>query len=188
MPGKSILTVLAATALATSLTLAAPAGRWIHVHVETIGEAAESVRVNLPLDVVGKILPAVQADRFDRGRVRLDSKDLEGVDVRAIWEALSTARDGEFVTVEGTGENVRVSKSGPYMNIRIRDDSGGRPEQVDVQVPLAVVNALFSGSPDELDVLAAIQALDAHGPVELVRVDDGESRVRIWVDERAESR
>jgi hypothetical protein len=188
MQVKTVLTVLAATALAASLTLAATAGRWIHVHVEKTGEAAEAVRVNLPLDVVGKILPAMQADRFDRGRVRLDSKDLQGVDLRAIWEALATARDGEFVTVEGSRENVRVSKSGAYMNIHVRDDSGARPERVEVQVPLAVVDALFSATPDELDILAAVEALDAHGPVELIRVDDGKSRVRIWVDDRAESR
>jgi len=53
-----------------------------------------------------------------------------------------------------------------------------------VRFPLAVVDALFSGEPGELDLLAAVEALSRHGQGgDLVRVNDGDTKVRIWIDD-----
>jgi hypothetical protein len=53
-----------------------------------------------------------------------------------------------------------------------------------VKVPLSVVDALFSGKKDELDLLAGLKMLSSQGDTELVSVKDEENIVRIWVDSK----
>jgi hypothetical protein len=96
------------------------------------------------------------------------------------------------VTVEGRDSNVQVRKQGGMLLIHIVDKSGkhihihkGKPdveENVDVQVPLEVADALFSGAADELNVAAALDMLAKHDKLELVSVQDSENTVRIWMD------
>jgi len=50
-----------------------------------------------------------------------------------------------------------------------------------------VVDALFAGDEDQIDLAGAIRALAEHGDGEMVTVTDGETRVRVWVDDRNES-
>jgi hypothetical protein len=47
-----------------------------------------------------------------------------------------------------------------------------------------VVAALLSGGKDELDLVAALQALGDHPDTELVTVEDGENTVRVWLDSK----
>ena len=60
-----------------------------------------------------------------------------------------------------------------------RSDHGA---DVDVKVPLRVVDALLSGPEGSFDFAAAIEALAAYGPGELVTVRDGDETVRVWID------
>ena len=53
---------------------------------------------------------------------------------------------------------------------------------MNVKVPFKVVNALLTGNNDELNVLAAVRALDEYQNLELVTVKDDNDNVRIWVD------
>ena len=56
--------------------------------------------------------------------------------------------------------------------------------QVDVRFPFAVLDALFSGTDEhELDLVAAARALAQYGDGDIVTVDDGQSKVRVWVDD-----
>jgi hypothetical protein len=169
---------------ATGTGLAGP-DRWIHVRVIDGGEKGESVFVNLPLDLAEKVLPTIQAENLRNGKVKVEGK-FEGVDVRALMDAIRTAGDNEFVTVKGPDEQVRVAKSGAYLLIKVRDGEHASTK-VDVKVPITVADALLSGGNDELDVVAAIRALRTTGDVELVTVEDGASRVRIWVDSKSAS-
>ena len=121
------------------------------------------------------------------------------VDLRAILDAVRTAKDGEYVTVQSKESNVRVAKSGGYLLVHVTDKSGekkaakdgkegakaaGHESRVEVKLPLKVVDALLSAGKDELDVLAALKALSANGDTELVTVKDDENTVRVWVDSR----
>jgi hypothetical protein len=47
---------------------------------------------------------------------------------------------------------------------------------------MTVVAALLSGESGELDLVAAVRALAAHGETELVAVTDRDESVRVWVD------
>jgi hypothetical protein len=58
-------------------------------------------------------------------------------------------------------------------------------EKVDVTVPWAVAEALASATNDqELDIEAAIDALEKAGDTTLVMVTDNDQTVRVWIDSR----
>jgi len=166
--------------LAWGLLEAAPASRWLHVTVEEAGERSEIVRVNLPLVVVEKALPAIRDEHIRRGRVALGDIQMDKAGLREMWNAVREAGEAEFVTVEGADENVRVTREGEFIVVRAMDRKEGAGK-VDVRLPLQVVDALLSGEGEELDILAAIRELERHEG-DLVIVHDGDSKVRIWVD------
>jgi hypothetical protein len=169
--------------LAGAAVLSAAEDRWIHVKVEETSPQAEIVRINLPLSLAEKLLPAIHTNELHEGRVKVKEAKFNEVDIRAILDALRTAQDNEFVTVESDHENVRVAKAGGRLLIKVHENKN-KSGTVDVSVPFSVVDALLSGEKDELNVLAAVRALSQAGDVELVTVNDKSSKVRIWVDSR----
>lgn len=172
----SILALAAALAprLAAQTAPAAKADRWLHVKVED-AKKGETVRVNVPLRVAEAILPAINVDVIKNGRLRMDEIHSRGVDLRAVLEAVRTLDDGEFVTVESQQETVRVSKEGRFLLARIHErDAQG--EQVAVKIPLALLDALLSGEKDELNIAAAIRALNELGDEVYVAVTSREDR------------
>ena len=190
---KKVLLGLAVIFLARTGTLAAD--RWVHVKVEEGGTQGETVRINLPLSLAEKVLPAIHTDKLCAGKVKVSKDDIHDLDLRAVMEALRTAPDNEFITVESRHDNVRVAKAGGNLLIKVQEnketagtkaktETKTRAETVNVTIPIPVVDALLSGAQDELDILAAVRALGAVGDTVLVSVDDQHSKVRIWVDSR----
>jgi len=55
---------------------------------------------------------------------------------------------------------------------------------VQIKVPMKVVDALLSAGKDELDIVAALKALSAHGDTDLVTVKDEENTVHVWMDSK----
>ena len=178
--------------LGATMALAQAPERWFHIRVVSTDAKGEIVRVNVPMSVAEQVLPAIHAKDLNDGKVRIHGK-MSDVDVRALLDAVAKSPDNEFVTVESKDENVRVAKSGEYLLVKVRDHKvrakdkeQGKPEQVDIKVPISVVKALLSNteSKDELNVLAALQALKAYENLDLVTVTDNDQTVRIWVDSR----
>jgi hypothetical protein len=172
--------------------------RWLHVRVISSESKNETVRVNVPLDMAEKVLPAINKDRLHNGKVRFNDSDMNGVDLKTILEAVRTAKDGEFVTVQSNDSDVRVAKQNGYMLVHVTEKNSGpdksdkvgkngKPSEksrVDVKIPMKVVDALFSAGKDELDIVAALRALSAHGDTELVSVQSDDNTVRIWLDSK----
>ncbi len=187
---KRILLGLGGIILGTTMALAQAPERWFHVRVVSTDAKGEIVRVNVPMSVAEAVLPAVHTKELHEGKVRIHGHHSEDIDLRAILDAVSKSPDNEFVTVESKEENVRVAKAGEYLLVKVTDHKGGKgkelPEQVDIKVPMSVVKALLTDvdEKDELNVLAALQALKAHGDLDLVTVHDGDETVRIWVDSK----
>jgi hypothetical protein len=186
------LLVLFALAIAP---LAFAAERWVHVKVDDGGEDGERVRVNLPLSLAEKVLPTINSNKLHNGKVKVKERAFEEVDLHALLDAVRTAPDNEYVTVESAHDNVRVAKSGGFLLIKVRETGhrwrsaektgeSKKENTVDIKVPFTVVNALLSGEKDELDLLAAIRVLKESGDLELVTVKDGSESVRIWIDSR----
>jgi hypothetical protein len=105
------------------------------------------------------------------------------------------------VTVQSHENNVRVAKIGGYLYVHVTDKGEGNKaaskdgkagqkgalpheSKVEIKVPMKVVDALLSAGKDELDIVAALKALSAHGDTELVTVKDDENTVRVWVDSK----
>jgi len=197
--------VLAATPLLPLPTLAqstSSSDQWIHVRVESKDDGGETVRVNVPVEMAVKVLPAIQNEHLRGGKVRICDRHLNDVDLRAMLDAVRSSKDGEYVTVQGAENDVRIAKNGGYLYIHVTEkshaaqadqDSGSKKmhakpasgeSKVEVKVPMKVVDALLSSGKDELDLVAALHALSSSGETELVRVKDEENTVRVWIDSK----
>ena len=158
--------------------------RWLHVRVTNPDSSEETVRVNVPLELAEKVLPAINKDRLHGGKVHIDEVDCHGVDIHALLDALRTSKDGEFVTVQNHDSDVRVAKQNGYMFVHVYQKDRPKHSEVEVKIPMKVVDALFSAGKDELDLVAGLRALAAQGDTELVSVKDRENSVRVWLDSK----
>jgi hypothetical protein len=138
----------------------------------------------VPLELAEKVLPTINRDRLHNGKVKVDQIDSHGVDIHALLDAVRTSKDGEFVTVQNHDCDVRVAKQGGYMFVHVYQKEHPKKSEVEVKVPMKVVDALFSGGNDELDLVAGLRALSAQGDTELVSVKDKENTVRVWLDSK----
>ena len=207
--------VLAAALLASPLAgyaqTASHGDRWLHVRVVSADAKGETVCVNVPLELAEKILPTINKNQLHGGKVTIDKFDANGVDFRALLDAVRSSKDGEFVTVNGKdGEDVRVAKQGGFLLVHVTDGSGHiahyhhmnkdgddkkdegaskeltkpKVSHVEVKIPLSVVDAMFSAGKDEIDLVAGLRMLSSQGDTELVSVKDEENTVRVWVDSK----
>jgi uncharacterized Ntn-hydrolase superfamily protein len=183
MNGKRIL----GSALIAAALAAGPAGAadlWFHVQVDG-GRKGEQATINLPLSMVDKIASMISGEARSSGRVRIDDHDYSVAELRRIWQELERGPDATYVTVKEPDSKVRIAKRGDYLVVEANERGG---EDVQARVPITVVRALLSGSGDELDVGAALEALARHGAGELVTVTGDDKTVRIWVDGVPEAR
>lgn len=180
---KTILPVLAVLCFGTA-ALAAPPERYLHVKVD--GQMGrEHVRVNVPLSLAEKVIPAINHGQLRDGKVQLGNFHANGVDLTALLDAVKSAPDGEFVTVQEPDTDVRVAKSNGKLVVHVLDKGG--KEKVDVNIPWEVAQALASGGDQQLNVEAAIQALEKAGDTTLVTVTGNDQTVRVWIDSRNSS-
>src|SRR5215472_12619916 len=132
--------------------------RWLHVRVICTDGKGDTVRVNVPLELAEKVLPAVHHDRLHNGKVKIDNSDI--------------------------ANDVDLAKEGNHLIVHVVDKGGSKKSQVEVKVPMKVVEALLSAGKDELDLVAALHALSTQGDVELVSVKDSENTVKVWLDSK----
>jgi hypothetical protein len=158
--------------------------RWLHVRVISSNSKGETVRVNVPLEMAEKVLPAIDHDRLHNGKVRIGCMDCDGVDVRTLFEAVRTAKDGEYVTVQSNDADISVMKKDGQMLVHVHDKNRSKDSRIEVKVPMKVVEALLSGTKDELDIVAGLHALAGQGDIELVSVKDDDNTIRVWLDSK----
>ena len=173
-----------APASSSQSTTSASKDRWLHVRVISSDAKGETVRVNVPLELAEKVLPAIHQDRIHDGKVKIDNGHVNDVDLRALVDAIRTTKDGEFVTVQSNDCDVRVAKQSNHLIVHVLDRQNSKKSEVEVKIPMKVVDALFSAGKDELDLVAALHALSTQGDTELVSVKDHENTVRVWLDSK----
>lgn len=156
--------------------------QWIHVRVEEAGEAEDVVKVNVPASLVSTVLPMVETEEFTNGRVKLEDVEFSVPELREIWNEVKRHGNYELVSVKNQDANVRVSIEGDHLYVTSAE---GSETQINAQIPTTVVDALFSGEGNELDIKGAVDALIARGSGDLVTVHDGSTSVRIWIDENS---
>ncbi len=190
LPLGALAQSTAAPASSNQSTTSVSKDRWLHVRVISSDAKGETVKVNVPLELAEKVLPAIRQERFHNGKVKIDDAHMNDVDLRALVEAIRTTKDGEFVTVQSNDCDVRVAKKEGHLLIHVVDkgvhDKGElKKSEVEIKVPMKVIDALFSAGKDELDLIAALHALSAQGDTELVSVKDHENTVRVWLDSKS---
>jgi hypothetical protein len=172
------ITLALMVCLTAGTAIAGADGHWLHVRVDEGDDDGEKINVNIPLSVVMAILPAIESDDFRGGRINIGRGEIEDIDLREVLNAFKDAPDADFVTIEGRDESIRISKERGFLLVNVDDDD----ERVRVRLPLDVVDALLSGGDDELDILAALDALADHGGGDLVTVESDNESIRVWID------
>jgi hypothetical protein len=181
---KKILVIFAVLAM-TAAAWAAPAERYLHVRVDDPAKQ-QSVHINLPLSVAAKMLPGIDHGSLHDGQIRVGSIDVNGVDVVQMLDALKGAPDGEYVSIQQRDRLVRVAKQNGLLIVHV-EKRAGEDKKVDISVPWTVAAALVSsGKSHELNVEAAIQALENTGDKTEVSVTSNRQSVRIWVDSQSQ--
>jgi hypothetical protein len=186
--GLGLLALAAAGAAPAAAQTATP---WLHVRVEEARDATK-VAVNLPLSVVEAVLKASPEMIEKHGRIHIGhDHGMKLADLRRIWKELAAVGDAELVTVESEDENVKVQRKGDLLLVFV--DQKAKPgkegkkekgaEQVRVEVPVSLVDALLSGEGEEANIEAAVSELKKRRG-DIVRVQDDESHVRVWIDEQ----
>jgi hypothetical protein len=183
---RSIRTVLTIVALGGPLGARAWAETvpWLHVRVEEPRREAK-VSVNLPLSVVEAALKAAPEKIVSDGKIHLGGRsgrrhDLSLSDLRRLWTELRATGDAELVSVEEKDETVRIARAGSLVQIRVA--KAGGQEEVHVDLPVTLVDALLSGEGESVDLKAALaEVRKLRG--DIVRVKDDDSHVRVWIDE-----
>lgn len=182
-PASRHLAIAAAALLAAALPAGALErhdGAWLHVAVDEAPPRGATVRVNLPLSLVEAALALVPEAGTGQVRVVFDDADVSLADLEAAWRRLGR-RSGTLLTIEERSLTTIVSRRGGFLVLDRHDRRHGE-ERVEVRIAAPVVDALFAGAGDRLDLGGALRALAAAGTGELTARSDTGDRVRIWVD------
>ena len=81
--------------------------------------------------------------------------------------------------MQSSGTDLRVFIEGDSLHVRSKE---GAKENIDIRIPAPVLDALLSGQGEEINLLAAVQALQQMGTQEIVSIRDGDKTIRVWVD------
>ena len=177
-----VLFFVLSAVVALPFTAAAGENLWLHVKVDE-GHGAK-VSVNLPLSLVEKGIPLLPTGELHDLHIVTDDMDFEIEELRALWQEVMSGPDMTYVTVEDGSEQVKVWKESQFFHVQVRDSDA--EENVDVKLPLAVVDALLSE--EEVNLQAAVRALVEQGHGEFVTIRDRNDTVRVWIDDSSESR
>jgi 2,4-dienoyl-CoA reductase-like NADH-dependent reductase (Old Yellow Enzyme family) len=179
-----------AASASPAIEASAGGSAWLHIRVDETGGGkagkGSKVRVNVPLSVVEAALEAAPQKFVEKGRIKLDmgkdDHDLSLEEMRRIWKELKNAGDTELVSVEEEDEHVTVARKGDVVQVRVTNAKD--EEQVHVDVPVNLVDAVLAGESESVDVQRVIRELRSRRG-DIVRVTDKNSAVRIWIDEAA---
>ena len=180
---RNIFQAAAIWFLSACALMAAPPERWIHVRVESAGGVSGNMTINVPIGMASAVLPLIPADHQHHGKFSLQAS-VNGVDLRAVLDAVRNSPDNVSVTLERHDQQWSVAKSGRDLLIRIVDKPSGeehRGKTIAIKVQIAVVRAMLTNNSDEVDIDAGIRALTREGEVD-VTVNGEKEAVRVWTD------
>lgn len=182
-PATRHLAIAAAALLAAALPAGALEqhdGAWLHVAVDEAPPRGATVRVNLPLSLVEAALALVPEGEARRARVVFDDAEVSLAELEERWHRLGR-RSGPLLTVDEDHRLTIVSRRADELVIESTDRRWGT-ERVEVRIAAPVVDALFSGAGDRLDLAAAVRAMATAGAGEVTAISDDGDRLRLWVD------
>jgi hypothetical protein len=177
LAGLLFLLFLAAPALAGEKT------RWIHVRVDDADSDGETVRINVPVNLVDGVVTLLEEHAKKEGRhsrFTLNDEDIDRAEVHRVLGQLRDLPEAAEVAVEKNDEVAYFSRVGDRLKIRAKNDDDSF---VHIELPIKMAEA-FTAS-DDVDLSAALQTLD-DGEI-TVEDDQDHSKVRIWIDHQSDS-
>ena len=165
-----------------TVVLAEQSDAWIHIRVHELNERGKNVSLNLPLAFAEAAAGIVPEKAMAKGLGKLQAKGVSLIDIRRAWSELRASGDAEFVSVEEEGKRTTVAREGRYIRVRVIDLATDA-YRVRIDLPVTVVDASLKKEGEEIDLGAAVAQLSTERG-DIVRVDDEEKRVRIWIDEQ----
>ncbi len=182
---STALLLVLATAVASAATMGRPATQqgsepWIHVEIS--GDSGANVNLDLPLAAVTAMLALAPETIVQDGQLQLGDSEVSVSAIREMWRELRAAGDVEFVTIQQDDQDVRIARQGDMILVNVTDRDGNGDEEVRVEIPVPVVDALLSGDGDTLNIRAAADELSMLRG-ELVRVIESDNNIRVWIDE-----
>lgn len=148
------------------------------VDVKEGGPDGHHIVVPVPL-VLAQAALAVAPAVAPPDKLRIpDGEPLKHIGLaREVLDALAKAPDGELVRVEEKDETVVVAKQGRSLHVTV----SGQRENVSVNVPLHLALSALPDRDGRIHTGALAASLGAVRFTELVNVDDGHDKVRVWV-------
>ena len=176
------------------------------VHLDMSGQTTMSL--NLPLAAIEAALAmAPEAIVDGDGQLQLGGdREIPVTAIRAAWSQLRDVGDVVIADIQDGRQSVRVAREGDTIVVDVTgtdDEDAGHEDHADeeraehdgdrrgrgdfvgevqVRVPVRVVDALLSGAGETLDLRAAIQELSSLRG-EMVQVNHPEGSIRVWIDE-----
>ncbi len=185
-PALRAFALAALFALAVALPAAAAPDLWFHVEVNESGGENANIKVNLPVSLIESMLPMIEDHSELRdGRIVIDESEVSVDDLRRVLDSLHDTPNATFAEIETDDERIVFFKDGAYL--RVETDASSEGTEIRARFPITVLEALLSGTGNELNVGAALQALADHGAGELVTVRDRDATVRVWIDDLPEA-
>lgn len=176
---------LAAVALLVcgSVVWAQSATPWIHIEVSGKGEDATNVKVDLPLSLIEVAMDIVPDKVLEKGRLKMEKHGVSVAGLRRLWAEFRNTGDAELVRVDDPkkDQHVRIVREAGIILISVQSLSG-KEKKVRIEIPIAVVDALLEGDGENLNIAAAVRQLRGESG-DIVRVEDGDKLVRIWIDQ-----
>ena len=152
---------------------AAPAKR---LHVEVSESSGDEVSITVPISLARAAL-AIAGE----SHITIEDDDVKVSELRAAWKELKASGETVRIDAKDGDDEVKITNERGSVRIEVKDRRSGK-STVKVVVPESAVDALLSAEGSELDLGAALGALSEGFRGDLITVDDGGDRVRIWVD------
>lgn len=152
--------------------------KWINVHVVDAKDKT-TVDVRVPLSLLTVAIDCIKSDEIVNGKLKIDLKDQE-IDFRKLWAELRKVENADFVKVSSEKENVLVSRQGDLMVVKVTEPNVEKPKVL-VKVPVRLVDKVFTGEGNEIDLKALMAELGTLKG-DLVEVHEEDADVRIWID------
>ncbi len=148
-------------------------GKSIHVDLKSTEGDGMELKMTLPISFIETLRPKIEEALSS---VRYQDHEIDFVE---IWNSVKDSGPTEFVEIKSHDGDIKVSTTHTHLVIRVDEKNEGH--QIDVTLPLALGDALFSNL-DTIDYDGIIDALLSMEGQDLVKITSEKINGRVWIE------